>query len=208
MNLRRAIDPRNGRAHGRFAFADDERQAVDEQDEIGPTRLAGPIGVLRGDDEVIAPDRVEVDQPHGGVLIVRAEGHGALAAQPRGEFFVGAHEAVAGDREQNGAQAIQHFVGAIGLLRDFGIERDQRLAHLRFHQHVAFGARKLFAGDVLPADVGRGLRHVFAAIRRAGFAHRPRRLTTQQIADEVFDGVGFVEHTSPLTPLFAKKSGS
>lgn len=43
------------------------------------------------------------------VLIVRAEGHGALAAQPRGEFFVGAHEAVALHREQNGAQAIRRF---------------------------------------------------------------------------------------------------
>ena len=120
LNLRRAIDPRDGRAHGRFAFADDERQAVDKQNEIGPTRLAGPIGILCGDDEMIVPDRVEVDQPHGGVLIVRAKGHGALAAQPGGEFFVGAHEAVAGHREQNGTQAIQHFVGAIGLLGDSG----------------------------------------------------------------------------------------
>lgn len=42
LNLRRAIDPRDGRAHGCFAFADDERQAVDEQNKIGPTRLAGP----------------------------------------------------------------------------------------------------------------------------------------------------------------------
>jgi hypothetical protein len=201
LNLRRAIHPTHCRADGRLALADDERDAVDEQNKIGPARdgMAGPNRELRGDDAVVAGQVIEINQPDGGVLIVRAKGRSALAAQPGRELFVGAHQAITLHRKQDCPQAIQHFVGAVGPLGDFGIEADEGFAQVRFDQDIPFRARELVAGDVDPAEAGRGAGNVFTAVRACWLTRCSDWWAAEQVADEIF-GVGFVEHgTSPLS---------
>ncbi len=129
------------------------------------------------------------------MLVVLAKGHGALAAQPGGEFFVGADQAVGAHGEHDGAQFVEHFVGALGLGGDLGVEADERIAQVVFDEHVVDAAGQRQGGDVMPArafgvaperDVGR-LLFRNAAFGRGCCPHK-------QVADEVFDGVLFVEH--------------
>jgi hypothetical protein len=77
-----------------------------------------------------------VDQVHGDVLVVGAEGHGAFAAQPGGEFFVGADETVAAHGQDDGAQFVDDFVGALGFGGDGRVEADERLAQVGFDEDV------------------------------------------------------------------------
>ncbi len=147
------------------------------------------------------------------MLVVLAKGHGALAAQPGGEFFVGADQAVGAHGEHDGAQFVEHFVGAGGLGGDLGVEADERITQIVFDEHVVDAAGQRQGGDVMPArafgvaperDVG-GLAFsnnsvsvcslYLKSVRRRAFAHFAfpgiRRLPLREadFADDVVDVV-------------------
>ncbi len=152
VDLFGAVEPTDGLADGGFGFDDDERQAVDEQDQVGAALgRAGAEGVLGGDDVLVLIQVLVIDQVDGDVLVVLAKGHGALAAQPGGEFFVGADQAVGAHGEHDGAQFVEHFVGAGGLGGDLGVEADERIAQIVFDEHVVDAAGQRQGGDVMPA---------------------------------------------------------
>ena len=126
------------------------------------------------------------------MLIVVTEGHRALTTHPRGHFLVGADQAIRAHREHDGAQFVEHFVGAVGLSGDFGVQADQRLTQPGFNQHFLNLARHLSRGGVAPADAfGAG---PVAGLRFLGSVGRDSLdRAGEQIADVGFDGVGFSE---------------
>lgn len=198
VDLFGAIDPTDGVADGGFGFEQGKRQAVDVKDEVGAA-FGGTCaeGDLGGCDVLVVVEFVEVEQADGDVLVVFAEGHGAVAAQPGGEFFVGADESIAADGEDDGAQFVEDFVGAFGLGGDLGVEAEEGLAQVGFDEHVVDAAGQVEGVDVMPArgfvvapkrDVGRGvLVGVPACCGRGCY-------TREQVDEVVFDGVLFVEH--------------
>lgn len=98
VDLERPIDPAHGRAHWGLGLDQDQREAVDEQHQIGAALGgAGAEDVLGGDDGLILIRMLEVDQADGDVFVIGAERHRAFAAQPGGEGFVGSYESVTAD---------------------------------------------------------------------------------------------------------------
>lgn len=193
-----AVYPTDGVADGGFGFEDGEGQAVDVADEVGAAfGAACAEGDLGGGDVLVVVEGVEVEQADGDVLVVFAEGHGAVAAQPGGEFFVGADESIGAHGEDDGAQFVEDFVGAFGLGGDFWVEADEGLAQGWFDEHVVDAAGQFEGVDEVPArafgvaperDVGRGVLVCLSACGGRGCC------ACEQVDDVVFDGVLFVEH--------------
>lgn len=76
MHLNGSVEPALAGPHRRLGLDQDQRNAVDQQHQIGALfRLARPDGELLGDDEAVLLDLVEVDQADGDVFAIRAEGH-------------------------------------------------------------------------------------------------------------------------------------
>ena len=129
---------------------------------------------------------LEIDELDRNVGIVLAKGHGFVALEPFGEFLVGAHQAGAVDRQQDGTQLVDDLVGALGLCGNLWIEADEGLFHLRFHHHLGNLARQLRGGQVLPLRPVRRLRFVLhAGLIQVHSRHR--------MDDEVLHCVYFVE---------------
>ena len=129
VDLLGAIEPTDRIAHRGLGFDQHQRQAIDKQHQVGaPFGVAGPEGVLSGGDILVAVEIVEIDQAHGDVLVVLPKGHRALAAQPGGELLVGADQAIRAHREHDGAQFVEHFIGAFGLGGDLGVQADEGFA--------------------------------------------------------------------------------
>ena len=127
------------------------------------------------------------------MLVVVAKGHRALAAHPGGHFLVGADQAIRAYREHDGAQLVQHLVGAVGLSGNLRVQADQRLAQPGLDQHFLNLARHLSWGGVAPADAFRA--RAIADVRFLGGVGRySLDRAGEQIADVGFDGVGFVKH--------------
>jgi len=198
VDLFGAIHPTDGVADGGFGFEQGKRQAVDVEDEVGAA-FGGTCteGDLGGGNVLVVVEFVEVEQADGDVLVVFAEGHGAVAAQPGGEFFVGADESIAADGEYDGAQFVEDFVGAFGLGGDLGVEADEGFAQGWFDEHVVDAAGQVEGVDGMPArgfvvapkrDVGRG---VLMGLSACGGR---RCYAREQVDEVVFDGVLFVEH--------------
>jgi len=198
VDLFGAIYPADGVADGGFGFEQSKRQAVDVEDEVGAAfGRACAEGDLGGGDVLVVVEFVEVEQADGDMLVVFAEGHGAVTAQPGGEFFVGADESIAADGEDDGAQFVEDFVGAFGLGGDFGVEADEGFAQVGFDEHVVDAARQFEGIDVMPArsfvvaperDVGRGVLMGLPA------CDGRRCHSREQVDEVVFDSVLFVEH--------------
>lgn len=180
------IEPRNRRPHGRFGLAHHQGEAVDKQHDVGAFGLAVADAELVDQLELVVGDMPEVDEADGHVGVVLAEGHGLVALEPLGELLVGAHEAGAVDRQQDGTQLEDDLIGAFGLCGNLGVEADEGLFHFRFHHHPGNLARQLRGGQVLPLCPVRRLRFV----RHAGFIQIHSR---HRMDDEVFHCVYFVE---------------
>jgi hypothetical protein len=193
-----AVDPTDGVADGGFGFEQGKRQAVDIEDEVGAAFGATCAeGDLGGGDVLVVVESVKVEQADGDVLVVFAEGHGAVAAQPGDEFFVGADESIAADGDDDGAQFVEDFVGAFGLGGDLGVEADEGFTQIGIDEHVVDAAGQFKRGDVMPArslvvaserDVGRG--GLMTLSTRYGWGCDSR----EQVDEVVFNGVLFVEH--------------
>ena len=155
MDLERRVDPALARANGRLRLDHDQRDAVDEQHEVGAL-LGGPgaEGELGRDDVLVPLEVVEVDQPDGDVLAVLAEGHRPLAREPGGELLVGLDEAVAADAHQDGAELVEDVVGAVGLRGDLRVQPDQRLAQVILDEDLVRLPRKVLRREEVPAETG------------------------------------------------------
>ena len=94
---------------------------------------------------------VEVDERDGDVLVVGAKGHGALAAQPGGELLVGPDQAVAAHGQHDGAQLVDHLVGAVGLGGDARVEADQGVADILLDEDIVGLAGQGDGGNEMPA---------------------------------------------------------
>jgi hypothetical protein len=153
VHLHRAIDPADALLDRRLGLDQHQRQTVDQQHQIGAA-LGGACAVdeLLGDDVLVLLQVVQVDQPHRHMLVVGAEGHRALAAHPGGHLLVGADQAIRAHRQHDGAQLVEHLVGAVGLGGNLGVQADQRIAQPGLDQHLLNLARHLGRGGVAPAD--------------------------------------------------------
>ena len=155
---------------------------------------------MLGDDVLVLLQIVIVNQPHRHVLVVLAEGHGALAAQPCRHFLVGANKTVGAHRENDGAQLVEHLVGQFWIGRDFRVEADQRLAYPFLNQDFLCLSRNVGAGDTAPAEalVGTAIggdRFLYDIGRR--YLGR----AGEQVVEIGFDSICFIEpsHDFSLT---------
>jgi hypothetical protein len=148
MHLHRAVDPGDRCPGGCLGLDQNQRKAIDQQDQIGPSLgTAGTIGELLADDIVVLVERiceaVKVDQSHRHMLVVLAERHRTFAPQPGCEFLVGTNQAIGTDRKDDGAQFVEHLVGQFWIGGNFRVEANQRVAHPGLDQHFL-----RLAGDV------------------------------------------------------------
>ena len=122
VHLHRAIDPADALLDWRLGLDQHQRQPVDQQHQIGAA-LGGACAVdeLLGDDVLVLRQIIQVDQPHRHMLVVGAEGHRALTAHPGGHFLIGADQAIRSHRQHDGAQLVEHLVGAVGLGGNLGV---------------------------------------------------------------------------------------
>ncbi len=199
-HLQGSVHPADRLAGWRLGLDQHQRQAVDQQHQVGAALGgSGAVDELLGHYVLVLLGRREVDQAYRHMLVVRAERHGALAAHPGGHFLVGADHSIRAHRQHDGAQLVEHIVGTVGLLSDIGVQADQRGAQPGLDQHLLDLARHLGGCDMAPADalaadtVGRCC--LLEAARFGGL-----EWAGKQIADIGFDGVGFSEtHTPPLS---------
>ena len=198
VDLFGAIEPTDGLAHGGFGLHQHQGEAVNEEHQVGATFDApGSKRILGGHDVLVLVEIIVVDQADGDVFVARPEGHGAFVAQPGGEFFVGADQAVGAHRQHNGAQLVEHFIGASRDFGNAGIEADESLANVFFDEDVVDAAGQIDGGDIMPADT-------FGVapdgeIRRGFFADPSflgRLRPAEGIPEKVFDGADFVKHFS------------
>ena len=124
------------------------------------------------------------------MLAVRAERHRPLAGQPGGELLVRLDEAVGADAHQDGAQLVEHLVGAVGLGGDLGVQADQRLAQVIFDQDLVRLAWEVLRSEEVPAEAGDLAVPAGEPGTDGGVVGDA---AAQAVADEGFDGVGFVE---------------
>lgn len=152
VHLKCPIKPTLTRADRRLRLDHNQRDAVDQQHEVGAL-LGGarPDGVLGGRHVVVLFEITEVDQAHRDVLAVLSEGHRTLTGEPVRELLVGLDEAVTAHAHQDGPELVKHVVGAVGLGGDFGVQPDQRLAQVVFDQHLVRLARQVLGSEVVPA---------------------------------------------------------
>lgn len=147
------------------------------------------------------------------MFMVRPEGHRHLAAQPGGEQFVGADEAVAARGQDDGPQAVDDFVGAIRRGGDGGVEADEGVADERPDEDLVRAAGQVGRGDKLPAHArpASPRRDVGGDALGHGRAQPGRLLAAEEVADVEFDGGLFGEHWAIGTLVkltLMKRSGS
>ena len=83
-----------------------------------------------------------------------AEGHRPLAREPGGELLVGLDEAVAAHAHEDGAELVEHVVGAVGLGGDLRVQPDQRLAQVILDEDLVRLAREILRREEVPAEAG------------------------------------------------------
>ena len=191
VNLVGAIEPTHGGADGRLGLADDDGNAVDEQDDVRDLGFQRLDGILVGDDEAVVVEGVEINQAHRHVAIVLAEGHGLVAAEPGVEFLVGPDEAGLVGGDETGAELVDDLVGEGGIGGDLGIDPDQGLAQFALQQDLVGRPVQGFGGTILPRErsVGSG---VFLYDRRRHVVGIQIH-TAELLNDVVLDAVEFVE---------------
>jgi hypothetical protein len=158
VDLDCAVHPGDSRASGGLGLADDERHTVDPQHEVVADLDVGLglIDDLRADQVIVLAEVFDVDQAHGDVLPIRAEGHTVFAHQPGGEALVGAHQPLRANAEQDGPQLVKYLVGARCVFRDGRVEPDERVTQVLFEEHLVVAARQVFAVDLKPAHLRAG----------------------------------------------------
>ena len=207
MHLERAVHPTDRRAHRRFGLDQHQRKAIDQQNQIGAALgWPGPEGILRGGDILVIRQIVKIEQTDGDMLMIRAKGHGAFAAQPGGQFLIGPHQPVTAHGKHDGAQLVDHLIGAFRFFRNGGIEADQGVAHIGFDQHLLRLPGQDGRRHKMPACATTG--EAVRDIRHRHFRHPLRRLgqrPTEQITDQGFDGVRFGKrsHNIPSNTEFS-----
>src|SRR5690606_18439761 len=146
------VEPALARADWCLGLDDDQRDAVDQQDEVR-TLLRGSRtdGVLRADDVLVPFEVLEVDEADGNVLAVSAEGHRAVAAQPGRELLIRPDEPVGPDAHQDGAQPVQHVVCPLWLRPDLRIQPNQSFAELAFDEDLLWQTAEILWREEVPA---------------------------------------------------------
>ena len=196
MNLQGSVNPTDRLADRGFGLNEDQREAVDQQHQIGPALGSpGPEGVL-GRDQVLVVGRViVVDEFDGDVFVVGPKGHRLVVAQPLGKHLISFDQAIAAYSQDDGPQLIEHLIGPLRLGRNIRIEADEGLADVLLNKNILRLARQMIGRKIVPAEAA----PVQAAsdIGRGCFGHPIgyRLRSTEQIADHCFDGVGFGEHS-------------
>jgi len=124
------------------------------------------------------------------VLAVRSERHRPLAGQPGGEPLVRFDEAVAADAHQDGAKFVKDILGSVGLIGDFRVQPDQRLAQMIFSENFMGLTCKVLLSKEMPAESGE---LAMAPSKTGSDGGVMRDATAESIADEGFDCIRFVE---------------
>ena len=191
MDLRRPVEPALARPHRRLRLDDDQRQPIHQQHDVRPPLVRARVdGVLGGDDVLVPLHVVDVDEPDGDVLAVRAERHRPIPGQPRRELLVRLHQPVGPHAHQDGSQPVEHVVGPVGLRRDLRVEANQRLADVVLDQNFVRQPRQELRSEVVPAEAGE--RAVPAGTAGADCCV-VGDTAAEDVAEECFDRVRFGE---------------
>jgi len=151
-------------------------------------------------------DILEVDEPHGDVLAVRAERHRPLSGEPSRERLVRLDQPVRAHAHQDGPQPVQHVVGPIGLCRDHRVEADQRLPHVFLYKDLVSLPRKVLRAEVVPTETGERA----VPPREAGSDRRMVDVAaTEDVTDEGLDRVRLRErHAGNLFGVPLRRAGT
>ena len=180
-DLRRAVEPALARPYRRLRLDDDQRKAVHQQHEIRAALVrTRSDGVLGADDILVSLDILEVDEPDGHVLAVRAERHRPLSGEPGRELLVRLDEPVRPHAHQDGPQPVEHVVGPIRLRRDLRVEADQRLPHVVLDEDLVRLPRQVLRAEVVPTEA----RECAVPPRETG---ADRRMVGDAAAEDVTD---------------------
>ncbi len=191
VDLDRRVEPALARPDGRLRLDHDERNAIDQQHQVGPLLgCASAIRELRGDDVLVAFEVVEVDESDGDVLAPLAERHGPLAAEPSGELLVRLDQTVAPDAHEDSPQPVQHIVCTVGLGGNLRVEANQRLAQLVLDQDLVRLARNVVRREKVPAETGDA---TLPARETWTDGRVMRDAAAESVTDEGFDRIGFGE---------------
>ena len=154
VDLQRAVDPADRRAHRGLGLDDHQREAVDQQHQVGaPLGWPGAEGVLLGDDVlVVAPGRSKSIRRTVTCSPFSPKG---IERSPRSQAVnssLALDEPVAAHRQHDGAQLVEHLVGAVGLLGDLRVQADEGLADEGLDEDVVVLAGEVSRGEEVPAE--------------------------------------------------------
>ena len=103
--------------------------------------------LLRHGVELLAEyqDKLAAQDTYGGgdsdMFATLTKGHGALAAQPGGELFVGADQPIRAHRQHDGTQFVEDFIGALRLGLDGWIQTNECFAQVLFNEDIVDAPR-------------------------------------------------------------------
>lgn len=131
----------------------DQREAVDEQDDVEAAFLHRLEGDLRRDHELIATRVLEVDERDRQRRRLTYEVDLLGAAQPAHHSLVRGDKPVL-DRGQNrSSQRGKDLVDAVGVLGDGRVQPDERLRDVRLDEGAHVLAAELLGRHLLPTHV-------------------------------------------------------
>ena len=156
VDLRSTVDPRVRRPNRRLRLTHHQREAVAPQHQVeallDPSLLEGDLGRDHPLVRRVIVEVIEVDQPDGRVLAVRAERHRLLPGQPRHELLVRHDRMRAGaGGDQDRAEVVDDLVGLVRVGRDLRVQPDQRSLDRRLRA----SPRRSAAEARCPARTGR-----------------------------------------------------
>ena len=136
VNLGSSVHPAHRRSHGRLGLTQNQREPVDESNDVEALCRACSKGDLIRHHKRVLTQVVEVDQPDIDVLIVGTKRHGAFASDPSHELLVGSNETVAGDAEDDPAETVNDLIGSGGFSGNLRIEADECFSNGGLDHHV------------------------------------------------------------------------
>ena len=136
VNLGSSVHPAHRRSHGRLGLTQNQREPVDESNDVEALCRACSKGDLIRHHKRVLTQVVEVDQPDINVLIVGTKRHCALAADPGHELLVGPDQAIAGDAEDDPTETVDDFISSDGISSNLRIEADECFSNGGLDHHV------------------------------------------------------------------------
>ena len=175
VHIFRAVEPRDGRAHGRLELADDERDAIHEQHEVkfraAVFRWINPL--IRDDVRILLElVRLHRKKAHRHGLAILAERERIAFEDELLEYLILRDEIAGARGEDQRAQAVDDLIRARGLRGDARIQPHERIAQHRLDKYGILRARQVGRFDVRPSVLPEGVdRHLLDRMEFVEMGH-------------------------------------